>query len=111
MWMLRIITIRTVTKENEYYALTALQTALETMARQTALNLIDDTGLGAASINVRGEEEGEEEEGGGVDALPPTTQTLMEARNRDNARVLCEGRYEILRLALEKVEERLEKGV
>ena len=86
-----------VSRENEEAALTALQSALHSMTRRLALNLISDENLNAASSQL-------EEE-----LIDDVSKNTAESLNVHNARILCWGEYQILQTALEDVQRRLEK--
>jgi len=107
--------------ENEYNALMALGAALESMTRRVALSLISDDELNAASMTTTSVTNGNKEENSAADnnpgcqemkALAVKRVTMNSADiNKTNAKILCEGQYEILRLSLMEVNLRLEQLV
>jgi len=119
-----------VNNENEYNALLALGNALEIMTRQLALCLISDTGLSAASISpvtISNQEHltANEQLARGVSNSKTCNESSTSCKeniqpgfvvsthdgrtNTYNTKILCEGQYDIFRLALEEVTKRLEE--
>jgi len=92
-----------VSRENEEAALTALQSALHSMTRRLALNLISDENLNAASSKEAPQQQLEEE------LKDDVARNMAKPLNVHNARILCWGEYQILQTALEDVQRRLEK--
>ena len=102
--------------ENELSALEALGTALHTMARRIALNLISDESLQGAS-NLNPTRPGSlppalKEEGTGTrkqkEAVVSAKERLQAGgTNLWNAKILCQSEYAILQRALEEIAERV----
>jgi len=106
-----------ISPENEEAALTALESALHSMARRLALNLISDENLNAAArehpadgtfetiLEQRQEIEESEEE---VNFSPNRNTNHDQGVNKYNTRILCWGEYQILQMAIADVHHRLE---
>jgi hypothetical protein len=88
-------TIALVSPQNEFGALSALRSALDTMARQMALNLISDENLHASSSRTKPQHHGSASE-------------RLDSENVRNARTLCQSELTILQVALAELTERLE---